>query len=438
SMASNSFNYSQSPELSSSSGQDDSIHSDCQHLHQAAQLESLPAEIRIEILSILELESLASLVRASPVYHQQYLLGRKHLLFQYLEATLGDIFVEACAVYTSGSKGFSEARNKDNVPQFLSSLGERRFLSHSSLKDELTLDDVVNMVTFHRLVIQPLVRHYADWALKNLAKELESANKKSSKPLSIVEEARIMRALYRVQLCCNLFSLGPHQIDPSSLSPRLEFEPTDTLEMLEGLFEPWELEEISCINAFAENKCIEVLEDICWELNSPWGRTFNFRRGKWALNADSLTSRFEDTPDVFFLMRGVVGQGLELLHTICFKIKSRSRLVSTVERSVKPAKTSFLGGNNYGVFSYESQQDRRKRAPSERDEAQQRRDPLPFQGDHVSGVHPPLAWTLLWHGTYSNMLGYFIGDAITNWGYIMWDAARMEHTGAKDVLARQW
>lgn len=29
-------------------------------------------------------------------------------------------------------------------------------------------------------------------------------------------------------------------------------------------------------------------------------------------------------------------------------------------------------------------------------------------------------------------------DGIHHWGYVMWDAVRLERTGAREVLARQW
>lgn len=50
------------------------------HFALTASLEDFPAEIRRHILSMLELDELKVLVRASPVYHQQYLLDRRYLL----------------------------------------------------------------------------------------------------------------------------------------------------------------------------------------------------------------------------------------------------------------------------------------------------------------------------------------------------------------------
>lgn len=86
-----------------------------------------------------------------------------------------------------------------------------------------------------------------------------------------------------------------------------------------------------------------------------------------------------------------------------------------------------------GTLNYESYNMLHR---SDRDLKQERRDPFPFQGDHED--LPPLAWALMWQGTYSNLLAYYyINDKTRFWGYIMWDAARLERTGAKETLARQ-
>lgn len=46
---------------------------------------------------------------------------------------------------------------------------------------------------------------------------------------------------------------------------------------------------------------------------------------------------------------------------------------------------------------------------SDRDLRQQRREPFPFRGDvedDPDGMYPPLSWTLVWKGTYSNIFGH--------------------------------
>ena len=96
---------------------------------------------------------------------------------------------------------------------------------------------------------------------------------------------------------------------------------------------------------------------------------------------------------------------------------------------------SFL---EHEALGQSAQTIRRRQHPSSRDSKEERRDPLPFQGDRADGVYPPLAWTLMWQGTYSNLFGYYMEDPIRSWGYVMWDAARLEQSGAKEVLKRQW
>ena len=76
----------------------------------------------------------------------------------------------------------------------------------------------------------------------------------------------------------------------------------------------------------------------------------------------------------------------------------------------------------------------------DRNKKEARRDPLPFEGDRPgpASKRPPLAWTLLWGGTYSNTFFSTIPTSFRRWGYVMWDAARLERCGAKEVLATEW
>ena len=61
--------------------------------------------------------------------------------------------------------------------------------------------------------------------------------------------------------------------------------------------------------------------------------------------------------------------------------------------------------------------------------------PPPFQGD--SENHSPLAWDLTWEHFFTDWLLAETSLDIRCWGHIMWDAARLEHTGGKKVLIRK-
>ncbi|KHN97566.1 uncharacterized protein MAM_04581 [Metarhizium album ARSEF 1941] len=77
-----------------------------------APLESLPAEIRRQLLSTLKFEELRALVLASSVLHRQYLRDRRYLLCKCLETTLYGAVVDAFAVYQSSSADFSNSRTR--------------------------------------------------------------------------------------------------------------------------------------------------------------------------------------------------------------------------------------------------------------------------------------------------------------------------------------
>lgn len=87
-----------------------------------------------------------------------------------------------------------------------------------------------------------------------------------------------------------------------------------------------------------------------------------------------------------------------------------------------------------GILGHGHQEDRRRRTPSYRDELTDERAPLPFQGDDLS--LPPLAWTIMWRGTYSNLIGTFIPKETRRWGYVFWDADRMRRHGGNDLMER--
>lgn len=61
--------------------------------------------------------------------------------------------------------------------------------------------------------------------------------------------------------------------------------------------------------------------------------------------------------------------------------------------------------------------------------------PPPFQGD--SENHSPLAWDLTWEHFFTDWLLAETSLDIRCWGHMMWDAARLEHTGGKKVLIRK-
>ncbi|OKP12291.1 hypothetical protein PENSUB_2027 [Penicillium subrubescens] len=120
------------------------------------------------------------------------------------------------------------------------------------------------------------------------------------------------------------------------------------------MFEPWEIEELTCITLFFESRYKEI-----------------FRSVRSGLDKDSPGNERSDTSyDPFDYEDDWTGSsdafGLDTLDY------------------------GMVDGCEEWLFK------------------EHRRDPLPFRGDRTmepNGMYPPVAWTLLWLETYCNRVG---------------------------------
>lgn len=81
------------------------------------------------------------------------------------------------------------------------------------------------------------------------------------------------------------------------------------------------------------------------------------------------------------------------------------------------------------------QMERRERWYSHCDSAQDLRQKMIFDGDRLDS--PPLAWVLFWQGEYSNLIGNRVPEALRRWGFVMWDAARL-NSRAEARIGYEW
>ncbi|KAH7123721.1 hypothetical protein B0J11DRAFT_529711 [Dendryphion nanum] len=385
-------------------------------------IESLPPEIRLQLLSQLALDELRALVHASPVFHCLYLLNRKSLLRRSLAVTLCNITPDAIAAYESSTVGFQSSRTVGKVTDFLQRYQNMRDKgAESILGDDIPIDQVAKMITFHLTTMQPLAQLYSQWA--------QDAFPEATKPLSASEHIRISRAMYRFHLYCNLY--GPNW-GSSSLWP--EFDPEGILRSFFCEYTPWEIEEILCIASFAQNFYDQIFHIIQQDLH-PTNRRFSSQgyppTPEGAFDLDNTWTRYQ-------LLHGTVQRGLHLLHSVSLLRTSADHegLIHIMQEHMCPPR----GGSLDEIFKMESPQVlRREKHPIDGDGKELRRDPLPFMGDDDTDVHgPPQAWTIIWKGTYSNSYGWYIPDSLRRWGYVMWDADSLKRFGGNELLAHQW
>ncbi|KAK4041114.1 hypothetical protein C8A01DRAFT_34847 [Parachaetomium inaequale] len=393
-----------------------------------APLENLPAEIRRQILFSCGLDELRTLVRASPVFHQQYLLDRKSILCSCLDATLGSTTVEACALYRFEIlvELLQHAPERPEAIARFRHTYDARFSPalYSALADQLTETEAISIVAEYSSLIRPIAQQYAGWALENLSKETQR-EQHQCEPLSRVEQTRIARALYRFQLCCRMFgSRDDADVWRLGWVQPGEFNTTKFIHTME----PWEIEQFASVYTFVRAKYEQVFDDIQWDLNPDHPRFQDQQRPPTPDGAFELEGYWRDP-----LRTGTLSKGLRLLHTLLFKITNQEHLVTTMQANICYPKSMRLEDDVFGTT-------RQLYMHRERVLGWGRKTgrPLPFRGDggpDAEGDRPPLAWTLMWRETYSCLFGECLPDTTRHCGYVMWDAARIEGTGADEVLS---
>ncbi|KAI9778197.1 MAG: hypothetical protein M1839_008314 [Geoglossum umbratile] len=397
-----------------------------------SRMTSLPAELRLQILAGLDLDQLSALVRASSVFYRDYRRSRRSTLTKCLQLTLRDVTIDACAVLRSSLHEGPEGWIPEDVTQFLHSYQDQRASAHNlHFTKHLTEDRAIRMAAFHSSIVKPLACRYVHWALTNLSKETKSSLDNGL--LSKTEETRVLRALYRFQLCCNLFGEGPFKFARGPFRIRYPFPVLDILKLFLCLFEPWEVEEMVCIHAFAKEKVDQTFKDIRWDL---YEENPEFEGGRPPTPRGGF--RFGNSHTRDSLLEATISRGLNVLHMFFSGVSDHARHILVMQSQTTP---SLLGFLENGAWSEITQCELRRRPLlSDREQKQSRREPLPFTGDgdsETDGPCPPLAWTVLWGGSYSNLFGEFVNHLTHRWGYVMWDAAQLEQTGTKELLVQQ-
>jgi hypothetical protein len=122
-----------------------------------------------------------------------------------------------------------------------------------------------------------------------------------------------------------------------------------------------------------------------------------------------------------------------------FKAKSQEQLAEIIRAAICSNEHQHGAGYNPGWLKEVSdgfaQYRRRVQWPNLHDSIQDHRQKTLFCGDELGS--PPLAWILYWRGEYSNLFGRYIPKSLRRWGFVMWDAARLD-SDAKDAIEQAW
>ncbi|KAK4234130.1 hypothetical protein C8A03DRAFT_38115 [Achaetomium macrosporum] len=356
-----------------------------------AALETLPAELRHQVLcsvSDIGIENLRALVRASPVFHQQYLLDRKVFLSRALKSSLGNLLVDAYAVHTSVFHEPGSAIEPDTLRVFM----EEYIALHSASPGQLLAnviteaEDLIGMAAFYFSVICPLVEQCAAIFLRNPSPDLAAA------------------------LCCNLLGEGPQ-----GWRQHLDMPSQEILALIFAVFRPWEIEEIDCIYTLVQLKYDAVFDAI----QSDVARE-NLQFEDWTSCRPDTPPGSWDLDDDFIrecVQQGTASRGLPLFLEV-LETSNHEQLVTTMQ-GYMVRNATFIES----LLDVTAQEFRRRDHPSEEDRAEARRERLPSLGDMEDS--PLLAWVMLWRGMYRNEYGGSVDETLKAWGYVFWDVGRL-------------
>lgn len=388
-------------------------------------LEGLPAELRTALLlNVPDLATLSGLVHASPVFHAQYLLDRESILSRtLLKETTDDVFVDVYAAFGSHRSRIGPPMGpKTNVRGFLGlySAWRSACVTDRPTPDICPLEEICWMAWFHQSTVNPLAAHFVSWALANFRSGPVQPSAQplgGAEALTRTEKTRVTRAFYRFEVFCHLFGDSRYE----------RFMGVDINERFFsdlGL-EPWEAEEVYFIYAFVKEKYEAVVEDVKWDLNetSPkFDDEFEPEREGLAFPIDKKYGEF---------LSGTIGNGGLSLALEMVTAETHDERLDLMTKSLR------VGGDFLEeAMGSAAQRHRRDIQLNDRDRAEERRQVMLFAGDEAGA--PPLAWTLLWGGRYSNLFGGYVPDELRRWGYIIWDARRIDVGGTKEYLKDLW
>ncbi|KAI3328267.1 hypothetical protein F4824DRAFT_517968 [Ustulina deusta] len=375
-----------------------------------SRLETLPSELRTQILSsIPDLETLRSMIHASPTMHAQYLYNRHRILSACLDRELDGFYVDAYANLKSRASELGWLRTNKTITDFLDSYEcwLQGWDSYPCAK-LLPPSRVRWMATYYMSVARPLVRRYSSWALENFEAVLSWADSENTSrdshnitTLSRSEEIRIFRALYRHETYNHLFGQNMGSRDGGFSEGKIN-------EIFFGLFYAWESESIGCFDKFLRKQWGEIFGQVRDDIRPD---QMNWRHCGGIFDEESYdlhreASKYKD---------GMISRGLKVLMRV-LAIDNDQNLVAAMERCLMSSAHKDAGISQTMRTHYQSF--------GARDPAEQRRSRIAFHDDSWPLDGPPLAWVALWGGRNVNNYGDATLQTLIRGGYVMWDAER--------------
>lgn len=213
-------------------------------------IKNLAPELRLEILLTLpDLESLHSLVQASPVLHAQYVHSRELVLGRFMLPQLDDILPDAMGFIMSTVSELGSIRPNAKIGEFLAwyATWQAEAATCPGVKD-LKRSALAELVNFHFSTAVPLSKQFAAWAMRNMSSQASSPSPRLLCPakgmfLSKTEQTRVFRAIYRYQTYQNLFGAN-------GTRRHGQFDCKEIHDLFFAALPPWDIEIMTSLDLY--------------------------------------------------------------------------------------------------------------------------------------------------------------------------------------------
>jgi hypothetical protein len=400
-------------------------------------------------------------------------------LYFVLYATLGDsVFVDAYAVQrTSHFPYLPSADRQPKAERFITSIHRYHEESRNTIlplqSPECRVENLAAMSGFYFSTIRPLLQKVPEMFLQKTLPGMEID------PISTLETRRIMRALYRFELWCNLYGAGSDTSLNLPLPP--PGGPVDILRNFSEVYEPWEIEEIDCIYTLLHEMYEGIFDEVrdrcdaedqrkrrelgsgCdtlgavggWLLREipPGGSgVFNYRSSDYffpirpELQVATLTTRSKLGAHRHGWRNGALAKGLKWHLRVMGASGVKAKLRMIMSEVAPSSGCSSLAH----ALSWKTQMRRRELHPSSRDGL----EPPDLVG--ISGTlceielkklllifgagaedKQPVGWDIVFRGKYCNYYGGVLRWELKCWGWVFWDGRRLK-TRLLEELAPPW
>lgn len=223
--------------------------------NKSCLFETLPEHVHRRILSYVPMDSLFNVVLSSSLFYDHFASDTLNVMADSLQNMLRCSSLDAFTSYKCGFESFRDAREQYCVKMFLKIYRNRQGVETFALRDrKITEKDLIEMYKFHVKVIEPLVDQYAAWALRHLEYEADSTDVGGA--ISDTERVRIIRALYRFEIGCNVCA------DTSGYWVSPPLTPDEFTVQFFFNYEAWEVEEMLCVADFVFDKMNKVFDEV--------------------------------------------------------------------------------------------------------------------------------------------------------------------------------